>query len=45
VEIAKKLNLTEFRVQSCTASMLRFLKLTNRREPVHYTSVLTTRWA
>ena len=43
MEIANKLNLTEFRVQSCVASMLRFLKFTNRRELVHYTSVLTTR--
>jgi DNA-binding NarL/FixJ family response regulator len=35
-EIAKKLNLTEVNVQSCTAWMVHFLNLKNRQDLVLY---------
>jgi DNA-binding NarL/FixJ family response regulator len=37
-DIAKKLNLTELKVQSCVAWILHFLNLKNRQELVLYAS-------
>jgi DNA-binding NarL/FixJ family response regulator len=37
-DIAKKLNLTEVKVQTCIAWIVRFLKLKNRQDLVVYAS-------
>ena len=44
-EIASRLNITEVKVRDCIAWILKFLRLTDRRELAQYASVRPTIWS